>query len=117
MGMFDCIECELPLPGLPPLWEPDFQTKSFEAENLDLYEIRADGSLWRQEYDTEDRTEKNAVGLDRWAGLLTKANLRWVAFPHTGEVRFYDEARDGEWFEFLAVFLDGRIVRPIKRID
>jgi len=32
MGMFDYICCEYPLPGNPPAWATEFQTKDFACE-------------------------------------------------------------------------------------
>ena len=45
MGMFDDIKCKYPLPldGANAL---DYQTKDTDAQNLDNYEIREDGTLW-----------------------------------------------------------------------
>lgn len=71
---------------------------------MDQYEIRADGTLWHQDYDTEDRSDPNAEGLARLFGLATRVNERWEPVAITGEIVFY---ADG--FEFSAYFVGGAL--------
>ena len=69
MGMFDWIECELPL----PVKGEGFQTKNLECW-LYRYVIDSKGFLWRGGTDVEDNNprevEKNRV-------------------PFDGDIRFY----------------------------
>lgn len=129
MGMFDDFLCRYPLP-IPEANELDYQTKSTPAQGLDLYELRADGTLWHEDYDVEDRSDYGValragkdvseLGLASLAGCLTRVNKRWVPEPLTGEIRFYTmygldgdkmvdtEERDG-WIEWSAYFKDGKL--------
>jgi len=87
MGVFDYITCEAG--DRNP--KTEYQTESFEWPYLDRYEIRKDGTLWREEYDIEDRSDPNAEGLDALAGSRTRVNKRWMQMENfTGEVRFGD---------------------------
>jgi hypothetical protein len=56
MGMFDNVKCLYPTPW-PDASEVEWQTKDTDAQYLDDYEIRADGTLWHKEY--EPRFEEN----------------------------------------------------------
>ena len=103
MGMFDYLRCSYPLPveGAQAL---EYQTKDTPAQYLDQYEIRADGTLWHQDYDTEDRSDQKAEGFARLFGCATRVNERWEPVAMTGEVVFY--AGD---FEFSAYFVGGNL--------
>ena len=113
MGMFDELTCKYPLPvaGTNNL---QYQTKSLDCE-LDNFEIREDGSLWREAYEVEDRSDPNAEGLMRLVGCMTRINEHWIEWPHTGEVRFYTALGEREksgssgWIEYVAYFVDGKL--------
>jgi hypothetical protein len=85
MGMFD----EVRFRGYPlPLQLSDdvlLQTKSLDCR-MDLFEVREDGSLWREHYDIEDRSDPNAEGIMAIVGCMTRVNKRWQREPYTGEV-------------------------------
>jgi hypothetical protein len=104
MGMFDELSCLYPLPaeGADGV---EWQTKSLDC-TLDMFEIRADGTLWHEEYQIKDQSDPNATGLLRWVGSLARVNQRMVPYLYTGEVAFHGH-RDGEWFEFSAYFVSG----------
>src|SRR5690242_5329706 len=103
MGMFDDLRCLHPDVPQGGSW----QTKDLNCE-MDLFEIRADGSLWREEYDVEDRSDPNATGIMRLAGLMTRVNKRWVPLEDfTGEIRFYRSKNDRPpygWLEYSAYY-------------
>jgi hypothetical protein len=106
MGMFDTFRCKYPLPwegDKPNISDVEFQTKSLECF-LDNYEIRSDGTLWHEEYDTEDHSDPTAEGILRFAGMLARVNQRWVPVELTGEVIFY-----GGGNKFSAYFVDGKL--------
>ncbi len=90
MGMFDDITV---LYKLPQCQDYTFQTKSLDCY-LDHYEIREDGTLWHEEYDTDER---------------------WVPFNYTGEIRFYDSIEPEKndwtlgWVEYSSYFVDGKL--------
>ena len=113
MGMYDYLKCKyaLPLEGANDL---EFQTKDTHAQMLDNYEIREDGSLWHEEYDTEDRSDPTAEGLMRFAGCMTRVNQRWVRDRMTGEVRFYHVEEDGTWVEFSSYLINGEVVELVQ---
>ena len=118
MGMFDHIHCRVPLPeGYTQYQDRAFQTKDLDCV-LDQCEIREDG-LWREDYDIEDRSDPNAVGIKRIFGCMTRVNKRWVRVPdYTGTIRFYDglgEMSSG-WIEFEAHIGLGHLLRPVALI-
>lgn len=105
MGLFDYLRCNYPLPveGAELL---EYQTKDTPAQWMDQYEIRADGTLWHENYDTEDRSDPNAEGFDRLFGCMTRVNKRWEPVLLTGEIVFYAED-----IEFSAYFVGGKLMR------
>ena len=110
MGMFDYIKFK----DLDGFENEDFQTKSL-VNLCDYFEVRGN-ELWREEYDTEDRSDPSATGVDRLFGMLTKTNERWVKQNYTGEIRFYTNLEQDpngkrmDWVEFLAIFKDGKML-------
>lgn len=107
MGVYDYVNCHYPLPvaGANAL---TYQTKDTDAQFLDSYEIRKDGTLWHEEYDVEDRSDPNAEGLKGLIGCMTRTSPRWQQELLTGEVRFYDGNADW-WVEFSAYFVRGQL--------
>lgn len=102
MGMFDNVRCDYPLP-VEGCQGRLYQSKDTPAQFLDSYEIRADGTLWHQAYDIEDKSN-----LARWSaehpgetppaelmtvensyfGSLARVNTRWEYLSDfSGEVR------------------------------
>ena len=127
MGMFDEIKCRYPLPveGANTL---DYQTKDTPDQYCDLYEIREDGTLWHQIYDTEDQSDAAKWKADNpgkelpeelngWrscCGCMTRVNKRWEQLPEfVGEIRFYTTLppRDSGWIEWSAYFEAGKVAR------
>ena len=109
MGMFDNLKCKYPLP-VKGANKKIYQTKDTPAQFLDLYEIRKDGTLWHEAYDTEDKSNPEAEGLARIVGMMTRVNQRWESVNFTGEICFYDfwEGEKG-WIEFSAYFVNGKL--------
>jgi hypothetical protein len=112
MGMFDYLRCHYPL-SIDGANELEFQTKDTDAQYLEHYEIREDGTLWHQDYDIEDQSDPKAEGLTALIGMMTPVNQRWVPEPITGEIRFYSSL-DGKWeknswVEFSAYFIKGKL--------
>jgi len=121
MGMFDEIKCKMPLPIEIDVDHRDhwFQTKSLEC-SMDYYEVREDGSLWREKYETEDRSDPNAEGLLALAGCMTRVNKQWIpCLCFTGEIAFYTRASTigaedigqphSGWIEFSTYFVGGQL--------
>ena len=116
--MFDDITVKCPLPIVGANDYP-YQTKSL-VNFCDRYEIREDGTLWHEEYDTEDRSEaakwehenpgqKAPEALDKFIGCMTAVNQRWVMeSKFTGEVRFYHYLNPG-WIEWSGYFVSGQL--------
>lgn len=97
MGMFDYIKCEyeLPIPGANEL--PGYQSKCTPSQQLDLYTIKADGTLWETCYDRE-----------------TKSFLPEKFLSDFSEaINFYTNYGPDEafWIEFEAYFVNGRITK------
>lgn len=142
MGMFDYLRCEYPLDFLGPitgglefsstLQSKIYQTKSTPAQMLDNYVIRADGSLWYENYDVEDKSEigewmaahPNAgpdelpqelrdKGWTAYAGCITRINPRWEQVTDfTGEIEFHDTWSDTPpigWVSFSTYFVNGQL--------
>lgn len=105
--MFDYIEVLYELPRLPAEHDRQFQTKSLDCALLE-YRIDADGALWVQEFDIEDRSDPNAEGILALAGIMTRVNKRWVRDTYTGEIEFHD-FDEGVWSEYQAWFRDGQL--------
>ena len=116
MGMFDYLEIvDYPLPD--NIKRKSYQTKDLQCA-LDLYQIRADGSLWREDYDIEDHSDPNAEGIYKIFGMMTRVNKHWVRESFSGEIVFYDlsEDLDPHWVEFKAFLYGGKVLR-IERIQ
>lgn len=112
MGMFDNVRCLYPTPW-PEAADFGFewQTKSSQWPYLERWEIRADGTLWHEDVDYEDRSDPKAEGLLRVAGMMTPVNQRWVQVLWTGEFEIYHlvQSRDSQdwWYECRFWFRDG----------
>ncbi len=121
MGMFDNLRCKYPLPvdGANAL---EYQTKDTPAQYLELYEIREDGTLWHELYDTEDHSERGKwiaanpnkpeedapQGISALLGCMARVNQRWEQLPDfTGEVCFHD-------YDERSKLIGLRILRPGK---
>lgn len=119
MGLFDCLKCKYPLP-LPGANDREYQTKDTPSQFMDQYEIREDGTLWWENYDTEDRSELTLWkaahpgeeppaeirdGLSAFIGCMSKVNKRWEQVPpFTGEIRFGNGRT--RWSSY---FVDGKL--------
>ena len=112
MGMYDDLRCKYPLP-LAGANDLAYQTKDTPEQWLGMYEIREDGTLWHETYETEDRSDPNAEGLLALAGSMTRVNKQWEPCAMTGEIRFYtytdDNDLDGSWVEFSAYTVNGKL--------
>ena len=121
MGLFDYIRCSYPLPG-GHADSGEFQTKDTPSQFMDHYEIREDGSLWHEDYDTEDRSDPRAEGVMSLAGMMTRVRKRWEKDESfTGEIRFYRGSCEEDWREFSAYYIKGTlqslitIIEPVPR--
>lgn len=110
MGLFDDIRCKIRLPN-SNAWNPEwdievFQTKSFDGGSMDMFEIREDGSLWREVYDARiEETKESFLGF-----FMHRDNIRWEPYPYSGEIRFYDYGNGGkDEVEFLAFCFKGQV--------
>lgn len=128
MGMFDNIRCKFPLP-LPEFQENDFQTKDTPNQYCDQYEIREDGTLWVEKYDTEDKSKAGAwlrdnpgkthtdlpaelSGISAMCGCMSRVHKRWVKLEDFhGDIEFYNAiGKQGTgWIEFRARFTNGKL--------
>ncbi len=127
MGMFDDITCKYPLPvaGANAL---DYQTKDTPSQFCDAYEIREDGTLWYQVYDTEDQSEaakwkaenpdkelpEELKGWKEFIGSGARINKRWEPVADfTGEIRFYTTLPPNYsgWIEWSGYFEGSKMTR------
>ena len=113
MGMYDYIRCEHPLPdGSLPLGRV-FQTKDTDAQFLDDYTIRADGTLVHHTTRIED-TPKDKLpypdapkgSLLSYCGIITRVPTGDEVVPFHGCLRFYDETS-----KYEALYDRGRLIR------
>lgn len=106
MGMFDDIRCKYPLPveGANNL---DYQTKDTPDQSLDRYEIREDGTLWHEKYDTKIESPPDAPLGFYWH----RENKRWEPVKMKGGLRFYTTLPPDHsgWIEWQAEFEDGQL--------
>ena len=104
MSLFDYIKFKYPLP-LSDFQNETFQTKSFRYPFLINYKVDKDGQLWREYFDTEDRSDPSAAGIFRVYGCLARINERWEKELFDGEVNFYtliypeNEEKKNWWIE------------------
>lgn len=117
MGMYDHLTCKYPLP-LVGANERHYQTKDLECM-LDNYEIREDGTLWHEAYDSRFEEDEKAF----FGFYIYHDNKRWEVVEYTGEVRFYDflpsaktkaqkfsDGNSGDgWIEWSAYFHEGKL--------
>jgi hypothetical protein len=67
-----------------------FQTKDASSQALELFELRAEGTLWRQSYEAEDCRDLKTKGLPWLCGCMTRVNKRrHEVRDFIGELRFY----------------------------
>ena len=122
MGMYDYVKCEYPLP-VAGANEFQYQTKDTPCQWLDLYVIKADGTLWHEEYDIEDHSKLSQWAKDHpgeippeklksilsMAGCMTRVNKRLVSEELTGGIRFYDWNKDRGMIEWCTFFIKGQL--------
>lgn len=116
MGMFDHLRCDYPLPVRAQAQGISFQTTSLECGLLD-YHLRADGTLWVEDFDIEDHSNPEAEGIARLAGMMTRVNPQWrFVSEFTGLVEFYGHygrRQDGTFgeVELSAWMVGGKLQR------
>lgn len=135
MGMYDTVKCQYALPDIG-VTDIGFQTKSL-GNFLNDFEIREDGTLWKEVCDYEDHSDPNALGISRLAGMMTPVNCRWVQVEgFTGEVKLnsilvkykgkWQQAnwsyqkhkylgRNPIWYDVSIYFVDGK-VKEVHRL-
>lgn len=118
MGLFDNVRFSYPLP-IPQAQGELFQTKDLENQ-LGTYVVEGDGSLWRVDYDIEDRSDPNATGLVALARRMTRVNPRPTPYPYSGVINLYGDypvidpitqARAEGVVELVAVFANGQMTQ------
>lgn len=98
MGMYDDIKVMYPLPGNPGVFES--QTKSFPDPYLVNYELREDGTLWREEFEHYDARTEEEKAARSFAGCMARRNHHWVQLKDfTGEIEVW--ADDNEYSIYL----------------
>lgn len=117
MGMFDTLHCFYMLP-IDNSQNIEFQTKDTPAQFCDEYEIRADGTLWYEEYEVEDQSDPTKEGLGRLVGMMAKVNKRWERTHFTGDLEFYGfpTADSKDLVVFHSHFVDGQLTE-IRQVE
>ena len=102
--MYDELKCHYPLP-LERANERTYQTKDLDCL-MDHYEIREDGTLWHEIYDTRfEKTDGSPFGF-----YLHRDNKRWEPVLFSGALDFYTFSdNDVGWLEWSAYFKDGTL--------
>lgn len=108
MGMFDYITCEYG--DMPDI---EYQTKDTNAQYLENYKIDKDGYLWHEyrgyKWSPDPEREKDG-GLLAFVGALKTTVREWRKLDgFRGNIVFYGD-RNGEWFEYSALFDKGKII-------
>jgi len=98
--MYDNLRVKYPLPVTQ---HGDYQTKDTQAQFCDLYELREDGTLWRECYDG------TGLGDDR-------TNVRWEPELMRGNLVFYDSIGTDGWIEYSALMDNGKLI-DLKLIE
>lgn len=111
MGLFDTVIVEMPLPG--GIERDDFQTKDFDFPSMERYRIDAEGRLFHEAYDIEDRSDPTKTGFARYAGSLTRVNQRWEPCDFIGALHLfdYDQTQDPKAIEFIALVDHGQVIK------
>lgn len=124
MGMFDEIVVEYPLPDG---WRPSerLQTKDFECF-MEVYELRADGTLWQRQVRMEDNPDYVPAETDSSMTRLINSRRRVVLppvrVPLHGIFRMYgyEQVADREtgdtaiWHDYRVKFTDGLLVEIVN---
>lgn len=116
MGMFDDIECRVPLPDN---FKGELQTKDFECRMV-CHLIDENGHLWLERIDGSESVPKAERpypdapegSLESLIGSVRTHRSRH-RFLYTGVVNFYGSSRVDdayEWHEYNATFKDGTLV-------
>jgi hypothetical protein len=128
MGMFDEIQCKVPLPAKKGLkTAAEWKNYTFQTKDLDNflghYEIRKSG-LWVKEIKykpTTKETPREKMGVDKgWCfAPLDIESEKWVKDNFTGHIRFYDFVHDVDethdlWVEFGGHFDKGKLNGKIE---
>jgi len=94
MGMYDYVKCQYPLPR-PQAQAFVFQTKSMPLPYFDYYEVRADGTLWREE------------------------NWGWEQVNYSGELEIHQRGEPpmNTWYSFQLWFHDGIVQDVIAHVS
>lgn len=120
MGMFDYIQCEVPLPDG---WQPDdLQTKDFGCE-MTTHIISKDGRLMldRGYYEEVPKSERPYPNAEpgSWQsilGIMRRVHKYEDANFH-GVVNFYGGAFKDDWHEYDAKFTNGDLVEIVRVIE
>jgi hypothetical protein len=117
MGMFDYIRCQYPLP-IEGANDIIYQTKDMtEWPGLNVYEIRKDGTIWREDYDIVNKGKKYGSSVDQFCGCMARTNHRWNKINFTGEIRFYNCLDPDGWMEWSVYFVKGQLVSGPHAIE
>lgn len=124
MGMFDEIQCKVPLPtkrGVKTAAEwklNNFQTKDLD-ECMSRFEIRKSG-LWLEKvsYEPVETNKEECL----WSVGLKPKSREWVKYDFTGYVNFYDfiynvDEENDLSIEFRAHFVNGKLQGKIKLVE
>jgi hypothetical protein len=137
MGMFDYINCELPLPLNKKEqktfsninWKDiGFQTKDTDC-TMSTYAIRKNGKLYGLFIEGEnirvisEKEEKKIKkqGKFCWPYEFKEKSRKYKHEKFTGDLYFYDHVIDIDgnewWVEFIAKFVNGIIQGKLKKIE
>lgn len=134
MGLFNTIwvDDEIDLPDLPSeVKHRNFQTKDLMVSALNVFRLRSDGILLKQNVVTRWVDDKSAL----LGGYMDTVSESWDGCDFTGVTHFYtsfhhadDESykklysginytfSDG-WVEYKAKFYNGVLVKPIELVE
>jgi len=108
--MFDEVTCLFPVKAdISSDWL--FQSKDTPAQELDLYEIREDGTLWHEAYTV--RFEENTSAF--FGFYLHRENKRWEPVEYEGELHIYHSVGE-QCYDLRFWFKAGKVCDVIEEV-
>jgi hypothetical protein len=114
MGLYDNVKCDYPLPWAEAAgFGFEWQTKSTDAPYMDRYEIRADGTLWHEQYTIRHEDDPKAP----FGFWQCRDNPHWVRVNWNGEFEIHHLIDDHGWYQVQFWFRDGVVSDTIPHFQ
>ncbi len=116
MGLFDYIKCEYPIDAPEGV---EWQTKFSDAPYMETYTITSDGRLIHhtRKYEIVPLEERPFYkpgmtddDLESFFGCMRGVATGDVEIAYRGEIQFYGTDKNGDWWQYSALFDDGKLI-------